>query len=232
MNDQSAANYNIYKFALKPLPYDYSDLEPFIDTETMRLHHNVHTAGYVSGLNTVLSSLPKFQKIPLEALQVTAMASRLPKEISTDIIKNSGGVYCHNLFFTMMQPHESEIEKLFVTEPETESTRLVRSQFGSLANFFHQIKALALTIYGSGWAWLLSQPRRRGDPRLRIATTPNHTIPDLRSFTPLTCLDMWEHAYYLQYNANKSAYIDSWCKLINWEQMDMRIRRGNGGGSF
>jgi Superoxide dismutase len=224
MNNHFNTNYTTYKFALAPLPYDYSDLEPFIDTETVREHHDVHAASYVSGLNDALAALPKFQRIPLDALQTTAMTSRLPRDAAADIVINSGGVYCHNLFFAMMQPYESEIEKLFITEPDTESSRLVRSSFGSLTAFFQQIKSLALSVYGSGWVWLLAEGQRRGSPKLHIAATENHTIPDLRRFVPLTCLDMWEHAYYHRYGANKSDYVDGWCKLINWEKMDARLR--------
>lgn len=215
MND----HYNFYKFELKPLPYGYSALEPYINEETMHLHHDVHLAGYVNGLNTALDGFPKLQTLPVQLIQPTVERMSLNPDTAIDLIKNSGGVYCHNLYFDMMRPVNRNI---LLSEPDTYSTRLIKTQFGSLNNFFYDLKQAALGIYGSGWAWLLAEPMKRG-MKLHITTTPNHTIPDTRKYLPLTCLDMWEHAYYLQYKANKAAYIDAWCRLVNWERMDERL---------
>lgn len=220
MNEITYNNYEHYKFELKPLMYPHSALEPMIDTETMHIHHDIQLAGYVNGLNADLDGLPKLQPLPLQLIQPTAARLSLPGDVSTDLIKNSGGVYCHNMYFDMMRPAERSIRMI---EPDTYSTRLIKTQFGSLNNFFYDIKKSALGIYGSGWVWVLAEPMKIGIT-LRITTTANHTIPDLNKYLPLTCLDMWEHAYFLQYKTNKSAYIDSWCRLINWGFMDDKLK--------
>lgn len=217
---ENHGSYDHYKFDLKPLPYDYSALEPIIDTETMQIHHDTLLANYVNGLNTSLDGFPKLQQLPLQYIQPTVERMSIPEPTSTDLIKNSGGVYCHNLYFDMMQPVK---RNMLTTEPDTYTTRMIKTQYGSLNNFLYDLKQAALAIYGSGWTWLLAEPMKKGI-RLHITTTSNHTIPDTRKYLPLTCLDMWEHAYFLQYKANKAAYIDGWCRLINWERMDDKLK--------
>ena len=200
--------YDRYEFTLKPLPYAYDALEPFISAETLQQHHSVHLKNYVDNLNRALDGYPRLQSMSLE--QLLRNVNRLPASIRTAVQNNGGGVYNHNFYFDSMSPEQSI--------PTGILERALVASFGSLQSFASQMAAAAAGIFGSGWAWLVAD--RSG--RLRIITLPNQDTPLSTAYCPILPLDMWEHAYYLDYRAEKSAYIQNWFPLINWDEVAAR----------
>lgn len=192
-----------YKFSLLPLPYDYSALEPYIDSETIYLHHDRHLKTYVENLNLALQDYPNLKKLTLEELILNQRI--LPDKIRQNIINNAGGVYNHNLYFQIMG-------KCSIKEPQGMLKKLILKQYSSMENFKALLKKTALSQFGSGWGWL-TVCRSGG---LRIISTANQNCPISMNLFPLIPLDVWEHAYYLKYQNRRTDYIDNWFNVINW----------------
>ena len=193
-----------YKFTLQPLPYPYDALEPFIDAKTMEIHHSKHVQTYVDNLNKALENHPEFHNWSLEKLLYNL--DKLPQEIQAPVRNSGGGVYNHNLYFNIMTkggkplangPLKAEIEKVW----------------GSVDEFLAQIKAAGLSVFGSGWAWLVAD----SEGRLSIYKTPNQDTQIPANLTPVINLDVWEHAYYLKVQNRRAEYIDNWFNVIDWE---------------
>ena len=197
-------NNNYYPFVNLPLPYEYNALEPFIDEKTMHLHHDKHLETYINNLNAVLQENPRLQKMSLE--QLIRNASRFPKELQTAVRNNAGGVYNHRFFFdTLANPANRE--------PTGNLARAISCRFGSFNAFRDEFKKAALSVFGSGYAWLVSD---RGV--LRIITTPNQNSPIEQNLCPILAIDVWEHAYYLKHYNVRADYIDDWLQIINWDR--------------
>lgn len=196
-------NNNQYPFINLPLPYSYQALEPYIDATTMYLHHDKHLQTYIDNLNKLLSKEPKLQTCTLQELT----------QMSGDIGKNSGGVYNHRFYFEGLQPPEKI--------PHNQLYEEIEKQFQSFETFQKIFKQTALSVFGSGYAWLVSE---RG--MLRIITTANQDVPCLEKMCPVFCIDVWEHAYYLKHYNLRGDYIDDWFKVINWGAAGMRWRQG------
>ena len=188
----------------EPLPYAYDALEPYIDEQTMHLHHDQHLQAYVNHLNEALAPFPKFQCLSLE--QLICMAGRLPPKAGVPIARNAGGVYNHDLYFKMLAPRPASV-------PSGDLERAVERDFGDLSALKAAMKAAALGQFGSGYAWLVSDC----DGKLSVRKTPNQDTP--LPLTPLLCCDVWEHAYYLQYQNRRGDYFDAWWLLVNWPQV-------------
>ena len=191
-------------FQIPPLPYAYNALEPFIDEKTMMLHHNRHLKTYVDNLNQTLLDYPEYQSLSLT--QLLCFTDQLPKDIQTSIKRNAGGVYNHIFFFLNMTPNAP-------SAPVGALKQLIDKSFSSFDNFKAQFTAAALSVFGSGYAWLVLAP----DGRLKIMTTANQDTPVCFPLCPILNLDVWEHAYYLKHYNERKAYINDWFSVVNWE---------------
>ena len=193
-----------YPFNVEPLEYAYDALEPYISKEIMTLHHDKHYQTYVDNLNKALASYSEYQGYSLEKLLQNL--DSLPKEISTAVRNNGGGAYNHKFFFEIMTPNK--------TEPTGELKKAIERDFGSYDKFVEEFKKSAKDVFGSGWAWLVSD----NNGKLSITTTSNQDSPISENLTPIIGIDVWEHAYYLQYKNNRAGYIDNWMNVINWDK--------------
>lgn len=194
-------------FELPQLPYSYDALEPFIDSQTMEIHHTKHHQIYINNLNNALASYGDLQDKSIEEL-ITNI-NTLPTEIQTSVRNNGGGHYNHSFFWGIMTPNYSK--------PESFIFSAIEKQFGSFESFKEQFKSSALARFGSGWAWLTLES---GD--LKIVSTPNQDNPKMEnpSCLVLLGLDVWEHAYYLKYQNKRADYIDEWWNIVNWKKVD------------
>ncbi len=189
------------KYTLAPLPYDYSALEPYIDAETMQVHHTKHHQAYVDKLNAALEKHPELTDKTPEEL-ITQLDSLAVDEATRLAVRNhGGGVVNHNFFWNVMAPQKAVDEKL---------VQEIGTIFGSLEEFKQKFTDAALKQFGSGWAWLSRIP---GDG-LEIYSTANQDSPLTRGHTPIIGLDVWEHAYYLKYQNRRQEYINNWWKVL------------------
>lgn len=196
---------NDNEFKLMPLPYSYDALEPYIDKETMIIHHTKHHQTYVDNLNKLLAKNPELSSKSLEELLTNLDA--LPKSDKQGIINNAGGVYNHNFFWTIMAPNQDG-------KPVGELATAIDNAFGSFDSFKSKFKESATSRFGSGWAWLVSDK----DGKLSIISTANQDAPISLGLTPIIGIDVWEHAYYLKYKNKRADYIDNWWNVVNWNQ--------------
>lgn len=194
-----------------PLPYAYNAMEPFIDTKTMELHHDKHLQAYVDNLNHALENYPMLHKLTLEQLLV--QENLIPEEIRTAVHNNGGGVYNHRFYFNNLKIEGSK-------NPVGLLGEYIKKTFGSDQNFKNQMKEAAMSVFGSGYAWLVVG----GDGVLRIITTANQDTPLPEGLCPVLNLDVWEHAYYLKHYNVRADYIDDWFQVVNWEKADENYR--------
>ena len=193
-----------YKFINTPLPYAYNAMEPYIDEKTMMLHHDKHLQTYIDNLNNTLSEYPQLQDWTLEQLIMNVPS--LPAEIQTAIKNNGGGVFNHQFYFTnLANPAPSY--------PVGMLNEAIENQFGSYQAFQNQFKAAALSVFGSGYAWLVVD----ATGQLRIITTQNQDTPLPLGMCPVLSIDVWEHAYYLKHYNKRADYIDNWFHIVNWD---------------
>ena len=203
---------NHYPFINTPLPYSYDALEPFIDEETMYLHHDRHLQTYIDNLNRFLEENPSLQKFSLEEL--LTIWRRLPCHLQTPLRNSAGGVYNHRFYFDSMTPPGSSCSALRLF-------KAMSCQFGSPENFRAQFKEAALSVFGSGYAWLVLD---RGC--LKIVTSANQNTPFIRSRTLILNIDVWEHAYYLKHYNLRADYIDDWFRVVNWGMAENQYTGG------
>lgn len=196
---------NHYPFLNVPLPYSYNAMEPYIDEKTMRLHHNRHLQAYIDNLNTTLSEYPQFQDWTLEQLILNVPS--LPEEIQTSVKHNSGGVFNHQFYF-------SNLAGPSLSQPVGTLKDTINRDFGSYESFQAQFKAAALSVFGSGYAWLVVN----ATGALAILTTANQDTPLPLGMYPVLNIDVWEHAYYLKHYNLRASYIDDWFHVVNWNR--------------
>lgn len=201
----------IMAFELPALPYAYDALEPVIDADTMRFHHDKHHATYVANLNKALEAHPELFERSVEFL--IAHLNHLPEDIKGTVRNNGGGTYNHTLFWEMMAP---EGQTAFAG-PVADK---IKETFGSYEEFKKQFAAAAAGRFGSGWAWLVAD----GD-KLEILSTANQDNPLTEGKRPLLCLDVWEHAYYLKYQNRRVDYINEWFRIINWDFVNEQYKK-------
>ena len=195
----------IYPFALAGLPYEHAALEPAIDARTMEIHHSRHHQGYVNNLNNALESHSNLQTMTLADLN--RHLHDLPAEVRTAVRNHGGGHLNHAIFWNTMSPAGGE--------PGGDLRRAIRSAFGSVDAMKEQFSSAAGTVFGSGWAWLVSD----SDGKLSITQTPNQDNPLTDGMTPLFGIDVWEHAYYLNYQNRRGDYINAYFDLIHWDKV-------------
>lgn len=204
-----------YPFTLEPLPYAYDALEPQIDAETLHFHHDKHLQTYVDNLNKTLENYPDYQDWSLEKL--ITQGDSLPEAIRTPVRNNAGGVYNHQLYFRCMGPEKD-------TRPSQRLLEEINRYFGSFEDWKEKMKNAAVTQFGSGWAWLVVDQ----EGRMHVVKTPNQDTPLPSFMRPLLLVDVWEHAYYLQYQNRRPEYVDRWFSVINWKQVEENFEKSFG----
>jgi Fe-Mn family superoxide dismutase len=196
-------------FTLPPLPYAYNALEPHIDEQTMRIHHDKHHGTYVTNLNTALESHPDLQKKSLE--QLLADLDTLPEGIRTAVRNNGGGHANHTMFWEIMAPGGAK-------EPSGPLADAIGKAFGDVTKFKEQFAKACAGRFGSGWAWLVFD---RG--ALSIESTPNQDSPLMAGKAPVLGCDVLEHAYYLKYQNRRADYVTAWWNVVNWTEVGKRF---------
>ena len=192
-----------YPFELPDLGYSHDALEPHIDARTMEIHHGRHHAAYTANLNAALAGQPDLHAMSAEEL--VADLSSLPESIRTAVRNNGGGYLNHNFFWQIMTPGGDKA-------PEGALAEAIDASFGSFAEFQKQFAAAAVGRFGSGWAWLVA-----GDEgAVEIVSTPNQDTPLMEGGTPLLGIDVWEHAYYLNYQNRRPDYVAAFWNVVNW----------------
>ena len=191
---------------LPQLPYEYDALEPHIDARTMEIHHTKHHQTYVNNLNNALSNHPELESKSIEEL-VKDLGS-IPEDIRTAVRNNGGGHANHSIFWLCMSPNGGG-------EPTGELADAINSSFGSLDSFKEQFAKAGATRFGSGWAWLCVD----GNGKLVVTSTPNQDNPLTDGLSPILGLDVWEHAYYLNYQNRRPDYISAFWNIVNWDQV-------------
>lgn len=195
-------------FSLPQLPYAYDALEPHIDKETMNIHHTKHHNTYVTNLNNALEGNEELLSKTVE--EIVSNLDAVPEAIRTAVRNNGGGHANHSLFWEVISPTGGG-------EPTGELATAIDSKFGSFANFKEEFSKAATTRFGSGWAWLVVS-----NGELEVTSTPNQDSPLSEGKTPILGIDVWEHAYYLNYQNRRPEYITAFFNVINWEEVAKR----------
>jgi superoxide dismutase, Fe-Mn family len=193
-------------YTLPPLPYDHNALEPHIDAATMQLHHDKHHQAYIDKANAALEKAPEWKDKPVEELLKNI--DQVPESVRQALINNGGGHANHSLFWQIMTPGGSHISAVLLEK--------INQNFGGLESFIDKFNEVAKTRFGSGWAWLVVN----SDNSLEVISTPNQDSPLMHNQTPILGLDVWEHAYYLNYQNKRPDYIQAWWNVVNWAQVE------------
>ncbi|GJM25265.1 MAG: superoxide dismutase [Phycisphaerae bacterium] len=196
-------------FELPKLPYDYNALEPHIDAQTMTIHHDKHHAAYIAKTNAALEAHPDLAAKSIEDL-LRGLDS-LPDSLRGAIRNNGGGHSNHSIFWTIMGPG-------CLDKPEGDLASAIEKEFGSFADFKDKFAAAAAGQFGSGWAWLSVD----GSGKLQLGGFANQDSPYSRGCTPLLGIDVWEHAYYLNYQNRRPDYIAAFWNVVNWVEVSKR----------
>ncbi|SHE99902.1 superoxide dismutase, Fe-Mn family [Atopostipes suicloacalis DSM 15692] len=197
-------------YKLPDLPYAYDALEPYIDEETMKLHHDKHHNTYVENTNKALEGHDDLQKLSIEEL-VTKL-DEVPEDIRTTVRNNGGGHVNHSLFWEVLSPNGGG-------EPTGELADAINESFGSFDDFKSELAAAATGQFGSGWGWLVVD---NGD--LKVTSTPNQDSPLMQGQTPIFGIDVWEHAYYLNYQNVRPDYVKAVWNIVNWDEVAKRYQ--------
>ena len=198
------------RYSLPDLPYDYDALEPHIDEQTMRLHHDKHHQGYVDGANAALDAL--------ESARESGDYGTV-KKLSRDLAFNASGHLLHSVFWPNMAP-ESE-----TGEPDRRLASQLEDDFGGVEEFKAHFSAAAKGVEGSGWGILAWEPEGE---QLLVLQAEKHQNLTAQGVTPILVLDVWEHAYYLNYQNNRGQYVDNWWNVVNWNDVSERLRKARG----
>lgn len=197
-------------FTLPSLPYDFNALEPHIDAKTMEIHHGKHHNAYVTNLNAAIDKHPELSGESLESL-ITKI-SALPEDIRTAVRNNGGGHWNHSMFWQWMSANGGQ--------PSEQLTAAIQKSFGSMDKFKEEFNKTAISRFGSGWAWLC----KNKEGNLEICSTANQDNPLMEgagcSGTPILGLDVWEHAYYLNYQNRRPDYVSAFWNIINWNKVN------------
>jgi Fe-Mn family superoxide dismutase len=202
-------------FEVPPLPYDYAALEPTIDEQTMRLHHDKHHQAYVDNANAALAGT-QWEGRPVE--HVLVELDLLPEEKRAAVRNNAGGHANHALFWEIMSPDGGG-------EPSGSLARAITDTFGGLDELKQTVNDAGVKRFGSGWSWLVWD-----GTGLAVYSTPNQDSPALKDWddVPLLGIDVWEHAYYLKYNNRRPEYLGAWWNVVNWEAVQQRFDAARG----
>ena len=193
-------------FELPELTYDYGALEPYIDEETMRLHHDKHHGGYVEKLNKALEGNDDLLDKKIEDL--LREIDKVPEEIRQTVINNGGGHANHSLFWEVLKINNGE-------SPKGKLIEEINKTFGSFENFKEKFSEKAMSVFGSGWVFLIVENKK-----LEIKRHSFQNSPYMHDHTPILGIDVWEHAYYLKYQNRRAEYIEAWWNVVNWKQVE------------
>ena len=195
-------------FKLPPLGYDYDALEPHIDAETMKIHHDKHHAAYVSKLNEAVAQAPDLGKKPVE--EILKNLAAVPEAIRTAVRNHGGGHANHTFFWQSLKKNEGG-------KPAGELAKAIEKSFTNLDKFHEDFAAAAMKVFGSGWAWLVVR-----EGKLVIESQPNQDSPISTGGQPILGLDVWEHAYYLKYQNRRADYVKAFQNVVNWDFVSAR----------
>ncbi len=198
-------------YEIPPLPYDYSALEPHIDAETMKLHHDKHHAAYVTNLNGAVEKHPELGKHAAEDL--LRNLSDVPEDVRSVVRNNGGGHVNHSMFWTIMKPHGGG-------PPSGKIGEQIQKDFGGFDAFKKLFNETTAKQFGSGWGWLVWE-----NGKLKVITTANQDNPISQGFYPILGNDVWEHAYYLKYQNRRPEYLAAWWNTVNWAEIEKRFDR-------
>jgi superoxide dismutase, Fe-Mn family len=198
-------------YEVPALPYDYSALEPYIDTQTMHLHHDKHHQAYVTNLNAALEKAPELQKLSAEELLKSL--ENVPEAIRNAVRNNGGGHVNHTMFWKIMGPNAGG-------EPSGAIAEAIKSTFGDFNAFKEKFNDAGLKQFGSGWAWLV----RDQAGKLQVMSSANQDNPMSQGFFPIMGNDVWEHAYYLKYQNRRGDYLKEWWNVVNWAEVNNRFQ--------
>ncbi|PKN92892.1 MAG: superoxide dismutase [Chloroflexi bacterium HGW-Chloroflexi-6] len=196
-------------FELPKLPYAYEALEPFIDAQTMTIHHTKHHQAYITNLNGALEKAPELGSWSLDDL--VARLSEVPESVRGVVRNHGGGTLNHNIFWEVMAPNAGG-------EPTGALAKAIDADFGGFANFKAEFEKAAVGRFGSGWAWLAKQ-----GSKLVVVSTANQDNPLTDGLKPLLGIDVWEHAYYLKYQNRRPEYVTNWWSVVNWDEVAHRL---------
>ena len=196
---------------LPPLAYGFDALEPYIDAQTMEIHHDRHHGTYVNNLNAALEKHPELADRSVEDL--LRAINEVPEDIRTAVRNNGGGHANHSMFWEIMGPNAGG-------DPSGAIGDLINGQFGGLDAFKQQFAQAGATRFGSGWAWLV-----KASGEFKILSTANQDSPFMEGQFPVMGLDVWEHAYYLKYQNKRPDYIAAWWNVVNWNAVNERLQR-------
>ena len=200
-------------FTVPALQYPFDALEPHIDKMTMEIHHDKHHGAYVTNLNKALESAPNLANKSVEDLLANNCAI-VPENIRTAVRNNGGGHINHSMFWTIIGPKAGG-------EPVGNLAAAINSTFGSFATFKEKFGTAATTRFGSGWAWLI-----KDSGKIDVTSTANQDSPVMEGKFPVIGLDVWEHAYYLNYQNRRPEYIAAWWNVVNWHEAEKRFNAG------
>ncbi len=202
-------------FELPPLPYDYNALEPYIDEQTMHLHHDKHHQAYVTNLNNALANQGQLASLSVEDL--LRHIKEVPDNIRTAVRNNGGGHVNHTMFWQIMKPNGGG-------EPTGALASAIQSVFGSFDQFKAAFNDAGVKRFGSGWAWLVLDQ----SGKLQVISTANQDSPLMDGQYPVMGNDVWEHAYYLKYQNRRPDYLAAWWNVVNWDEISRRYAQGGG----
>jgi len=195
-------------FEVPPLPYDYAALDPHIDEQTMRVHHDKHHQAYVDNANKALEGT-EWDDRPVE--EVLQSLDSLPEQIRTAVRNNAGGHANHSLFWEIMSPNGGG-------RPQGALADAINGAFGSVDSLIEQVNDAGVKRFGSGWSWVVAD-----NGSLAVTSTPNQDTPLSEGTTPILGIDVWEHAYYLRYQNRRPDYLAAWWNVVNWEEVARRF---------
>jgi superoxide dismutase, Fe-Mn family len=197
-------------YELKPLPYGFDALEPYLDAKTMEIHYTKHHQTYLNNLNAAIEKHPELFKISIEELLTDL--NKVPDDIRMVVRNHGGGYFHHTFYWETMGPNSGG-------EPKGKLAEAITKTWGSFAAFKTEFEKAALGRFGSGWAWL----SKKSDGSLFIHATPNQDSPLSEGVTPILTIDVWEHAYYLKYQNRRAEFITNWWNVVNWKAVDQRF---------
>jgi superoxide dismutase, Fe-Mn family len=203
-------------FELPPLPYDYSALEPYIDTQTMQIHHDKHHQTYVTNVNNALQGQDQLASMSVDDL--LRNINQVPESIRTAVRNNAGGHSNHSMFWNIMKPNGGG-------EPTGNLASAIQQAFGSFDAFKTAFNDAGTKRFGSGWAWLVLD----SSGKLQVISTANQDSPLMDGLYPVMGNDVWEHAYYLKYQNRRPEYLNAWWNVVNWDEVARRYGHGLGG---
>jgi Fe-Mn family superoxide dismutase len=201
-------------FEVPPLPYDYNALEPYIDTQTMQLHHDKHHAAYVNNLNNAVQNTDLANQNVDDILR---HINDVPQNIRTAVQNNAGGHSNHSMFWAIMKPNGGG-------QPTGALANAINQTFGSFDQFKAAFNDAGTKRFGSGWAWLVLDQ----NGKLSVISTANQDSPLMQGLYPVMGNDVWEHAYYLKYQNRRPDYLAAWWNVVNWDEIARRYQQGGG----